>query len=90
MSRSDGIAGHGVSDLVRQYYKVTMSHKLVPILHQACPIPVKHSFIPHRTTSGSVIVAVLRPVPFPMCASNDYTATQTTHTFILYIELVDD
>ena len=31
-------------------------------------------------SSGAVIVAVLRLVPFPKCASSNYEATQTPHT----------
>ena len=35
-----------------------------------------HSFISHwSTTNGPIIVAVLRPVPFPKCASSNYKAT---------------
>ena len=49
--------------------------------HHACPISVKHSFIPQQTTSGAIIVAVLWPVPFPKCASSNYKADTSTMTW---------
>ena len=59
-------------------------HKSVPVPpHRAFPTKVKHSFIPHGplvNSSGAIIVAVLRPVPFPKCASSNYKVTQTLHT----------
>ena len=37
---------------------------------------------PLVSSSGAIIVTVLRYVPFPKCASNNYNATQTPHRYI--------
>ena len=64
-------------------HTVTSQYQSPPLAPRgACPKTVKHSFMPHRNTSasGSTIVAVLRPVLFPNCASSNYTMVQTPHT----------
>ena len=64
-------------------------HKSVPtrnpptgLVPQLCNTP---SYLTGLQVSGSgaVIVAVLRPVPFPKCASRNYTETQTTYTHLV-------
>ena len=71
---------------MRQHNKVIMSahcHKLVPP-----PLPtgfVKHTFIPHRTSSDAINVTVLRPVPFPKYAQATtqwYKLSIRAHTHI--------
>ena len=39
---------------------------------------------PLVNTGGVIIVAVLRTLPFPKCASSNYKATQTPHTHRLH------
>ena len=44
--------------------------------------PASYFARPLVSSSGAGIVTVLWPVPFPKCASSNYTATQTTNTYI--------
>ena len=43
---------------------------------------------PLVSSSGAVIVTVLRPVLFPKYVSSNYTATQTLHTYFVVDELI--
>ena len=54
-------------------------------LSHNCEAELHTSLDPLVSSSGASIVPVVRPVPFPKCASSKYTATQTTHTLHTYI-----
>ena len=39
------------------------------------------------SSSGDIIVVILRPVPFPECASSNYKVTQTPHAHHSHMDL---